>query len=754
MLGLLAGTVALPAARKAAQVVLNSDLGSDPVLDACAVGSQDYYMTQPGGSEHGGGHMFVYTKGTVPEVGTEIELSGFPGQVFEVEEFSDTSRSTKEAANDESFSVVVKGDSGAQIRFSDSDACYTPTEYYAMSSGGAGDEGGGGHIYIHTLGPHPPVGTEVTISGTPEHFVGNGAHKYNPERTEIEKIKWVVVDGDWDTPKGIKEGGNPRSFALQTADGSPSGIPYDKQNSFACYGNNEIYKMTQGGECGAGGYLYLYTRSVRPPIGTKVFLTEFPDVQFVVVEDLEDTTACASTRSARERENPGDFLLQTVDGGPTHLDFTAVGVDDPEAATVGRWGCSGAPGADQVPLGKFMCDALSDPDTAIGSFICVTEEAEDSIVPTCSTWDTDHTMYTLENCCDAPCCSGYTAKGVSPETMQCVPNDWGGYAEECPDCSDTETCSTWDTDTTMYTMDTCGDVTCCHGYSVRGNDENYMQCLPIDWGEREATCPPAEPEKAALCTDLDEGTSGDDYGDTCADYANNKQWCGIASYDDDDFTADTLCCACGGGQMSKKGTAKAAKVAAKKAAKRAAGRGRTRPSPSPLPLCSDSDGNANGDSAGDTCADYYDNPDWCGGEYDDDDFSSDTMCCACGGGGLQVVHAGDKSEADKAKAKKAEAKMAKKKAASLTRARPDPSCSDAEAGADAAGDTCADYYEDTKWCNGKFDDDDFEAKSMCCACGGGATIKTEQEVEHEKASEKKSAGHDRTQASPSPQHSR
>ena len=77
--------------------------------------------------------------------------------------------------------------------------------------------------------------------------------------------------------------------------------------------------MVGGGECGAGGYVYLYTRSVRPPIGTNVYLTAYPDVEFEVVEDLEDTTACGSTRSAKERENPGDFLLRTVDGGPTRL---------------------------------------------------------------------------------------------------------------------------------------------------------------------------------------------------------------------------------------------------------------------------------------------------------------------------------------------------------------------------------------------------------------------------------------------------
>ena len=55
-----------------------------------------------------------------------------------------------------------------------------------------------------------------------------------------------------------------------------------------------------GGECGAGGYVYLYTRSARPPIGTNVFLTAYKDVEFEVVEDLDDSTPCGSQRSARE----------------------------------------------------------------------------------------------------------------------------------------------------------------------------------------------------------------------------------------------------------------------------------------------------------------------------------------------------------------------------------------------------------------------------------------------------------------------
>ena len=425
MLSLVAGVAARPVGPSAA---IRPQDG-----DACAAGDQDYYMTQPGGSEHEGGHMFVYTSAIVPEVGTEIELSGFPDEVFTVEEFSDSSRGQLEGANAQSFAVTAKGGvkKGEGLRDSNSDACYTDTEYFALSSGGAGSEEGGGHIYVHTLGPHPPVGTKVTLQGTASTLTGK---HYNPEMTKIKTIEWEVVEGDWDTPKGTKESGNPRSFAMKTADGSSIGsiLPYDKQNSYACYGNNEIYKIVGGGECGAGGYVYLYTRSARPPIGTNVFLTAYKDVEFEVVEDLDDSTPCGSQRSARERENPLSFLLRTVDGGPTHLplpigtrsdalsppepgpgeegeeheegeaqeegeesakmskaaeklaakmadkdepDFSklrfSLGEDDPEGApTIGRWGCKGAPGYDQVPLGIFSCESTSDPDVAIGTFAC------------------------------------------------------------------------------------------------------------------------------------------------------------------------------------------------------------------------------------------------------------------------------------------------------------------------------------------------------------------------------------------------
>ena len=47
------------------------------------------------------------------------------------------------------------------------------------------------------------------------------------------------------------------------------------------------------------------------------------------------------------------------------------------------------------------------------------------------------------------------------------------------------------------------------------------------------------------CIDTD-GDATDRDGDGCDDYSLNPHWCG-GSYDDFDFTADAMCCVCGGG---------------------------------------------------------------------------------------------------------------------------------------------------------------------------------------------------------------
>ena len=57
----------------------------------------------------------------------------------------------------------------------------------------------------------------------------------------------------------------------------------------------------------------------------------------------------------------------------------------------------------------------------------------------------------------------------------------------------------------------------------------------------------ANHRRTAECIDTDYGAvDRAPYYDACDDYIGNTHWCG--NYDDDDFTSNTMCCACGGGR--------------------------------------------------------------------------------------------------------------------------------------------------------------------------------------------------------------
>ena len=58
--------------------------------------------------------------------------------------------------------------------------------------------------------------------------------------------------------------------------------------------------------------------------------------------------------------------------------------------------------------------------------------------------------------------------------------------------------------------------------------------------------PSPPPPPPSPCTDLDDGATNTD-GDGCWYYVGNIEWC-AGGYDDEDFTSDTMCCACGGGR--------------------------------------------------------------------------------------------------------------------------------------------------------------------------------------------------------------
>ena len=55
--------------------------------------------------------------------------------------------------------------------------------------------------------------------------------------------------------------------------------------------------------------------------------------------------------------------------------------------------------------------------------------------------------------------------------------------------------------------------------------------------------------EGGTCIDTDNGAK-DNYGDGCAEYAKNKEWCG--HYNNDVFQSDAMCCVCGGGKTEGK----------------------------------------------------------------------------------------------------------------------------------------------------------------------------------------------------------
>jgi len=173
-----------------------------------------------------------------------------------------------------------------------------------------------------------------------------------------------------------------------------------------------------------------------------------------------------------------------------------------------------------------------------------------------------------------------------------------------------------------------------------------------------------------MCTNTDNGAT-DPYGDSCTAYDDYPSWCG--NYDDNDFTSEQMCCACGGGST-----------------------GAMPPTP-PTDTCHDTDNGAV-DIAGDPCADYVTFPSWCG-NYDDNDFTSEQMCCACGGGSSGSVPPSPSP--------------------SPPAGTPAAVCTDTDDGAtDPFGDGCDAYNSYPSWCGG-YNDDDFTSETMCCVCGGG-----------------------------------
>lgn len=99
------------------------------------------------------------------------------------------------------------------------------------------------------------------------------------------------------------------------------------------------------------------------------------------------------------------------------------------------------------------------------------------------------------------------------------------------------------------------------------------------------------------------------------------------------------------------------------------------------------------DRLGKTCADYAGMNEYlCNGRDKDNDFDPAAMCCVCGGGKRGTCYDGDFLDQ-----------------------------------LDSRNQTCASYTEQTagEMC-GKYDDEDFDSMSLCCACSmeGGYTIES------------------------------
>ena len=78
----------------------------------------------------------------------------------------------------------------------------------------------------------------------------------------------------------------------------------------------------------------------------------------------------------------------------------------------------------------------------------------------------------------------------------------------------------------------------CGGGINTGNDENEEAPVTETTDEGADTW-------VGSCRNTDGGAT-DSYGDSCAAYKGYTGWCGL--YDDDDFTANSMCCVCGGGE--------------------------------------------------------------------------------------------------------------------------------------------------------------------------------------------------------------
>lgn len=194
---------------------------------------------------------------------------------------------------------------------------------------------------------------------------------------------------------------------------------------------------------------------------------------------------------------------------------------------------------------------------------------------------------------------------------------------------------------------------------------------------------------------LDENCANDDttadvYGDTCTSwydfYPGDCGW-----YDDDDFDSVSQCCMCGGGCTGDDCSAT---------------------TDDSTDDSTDDDSCTNDmrfvDVYGDSCL-YYDTyPSECGGFYDTDDFHSDEQCCACGGTGC------DEGDDCSRVTEDSEEEVITWE-----------NCENNLNTTDSWGDNCT-FYDTSPISCGYYDDSDFVASEMCCACKNNGAAEEEE----------------------------
>ena len=94
--------------------------------------------------------------------------------------------------------------------------------------------------------------------------------------------------------------------------------------------------------------------------------------------------------------------------------------------------------------------------------------------------------------------------------------------------------------TAPYNSESTTDLT------IQANGAALSQTFRLSCEKGSKTIPTSTTVGGNTC--IDDLSVADTAGDTCIAYTNNpSSFCGSGNWDDDDFTANTTCCACGGG---------------------------------------------------------------------------------------------------------------------------------------------------------------------------------------------------------------